>query len=275
MIRRPHARELIAGIADDPTFGPVIVFGRGGKAVEIIDDRALALPPLDLALAHDMIKRTRVAAILADYRDVPRADIDAVALTLVKLAQLAADVPEVRELDLNPLLADEDGVMVVDARIRVEPDARQRPGQSNRRFAVAPYPKDIEEKIRIKDGSEVLVRPVRPEDEDMYHHFFETVPQNDLRLRFFAPVKAFSHAFLARLTQIDYARAYAVAAIKVDTHEMLGGVRLMMDANLTEGEYAILLGPNAKGQGLGWTLMKMMIEHGRRISACTRSRARC
>jgi len=265
MIKRPHGRELIAGIADDPTFGPVIVFGRGGKAVEIIEDRSLALPPLDLALAHDMIKRTRVANILEYYRDVPRANIDAVALTLVKLAQLAADVPEVRELDLNPLLADEDGVMVVDARIRVEPDSRQRVGQSNRRFAVAPYPKDLEQTIRIKDGSEVLVRPVRPEDEEMYHAFFETVPQNDLRLRFFAPVKAFSHAFLARLTQIDYARAYAVAAIKVDTGEMLGSVRLMMDADLTEGEYAILLGPKAKGQGLGWTLMKMMIEHGRRL----------
>lgn len=265
MIKRPHGRELIAGIADDPTFGPVIVFGRGGKAVEIIEDRALALPPLDLSLAHDLIKRTRVSNILEYYRDVPRADVDAVALTLVKLAQLAADVPEVRELDLNPLLADERGVMVVDARIRVEPDPKQRPGQSNRRFAVAPYPKDLEQTIFTKDGTEVLVRPVRPEDEEMYRAFFETVPQDDLRLRFFAPVKAFSHAFLARLTQIDYARAYAVAAIKVETGELLGGVRLMMNADLTEGEYAILLGPKVKGQGLGWTLMKMMIEQGRRL----------
>ena len=265
MIRRPHGRELIAGIADDPTFGPVIVFGRGGKAVEVIDDRALALPPLDLSLARDMIRRTRVAKILEDYRDVPRADVDAVALTLAKLSQLAADVPEVRELDLNPLLADERGVMVVDARIRVEPDPRQRPGMPNRRFAVAPYPKDLEKSLRLKDGTLVIVRPVRPEDEDMYRAFFETVPQNDLRLRFFAPVKAFSHAFLARLTQIDYARAYAVAAIKVETGELLGGVRLMMNADLTEGEYAILLGPNVKGMGLGWTLMNLMIEDGRSI----------
>ncbi|MFO1115030.1 MAG: bifunctional acetate--CoA ligase family protein/GNAT family N-acetyltransferase [Beijerinckiaceae bacterium] len=263
MIKRPHGRELIAGIADDPTFGPVIVFGRGGKAVEIIEDRALALPPLDLSLAHDMIRRTRVANILEFYRDVPRADVDAVALTLVKLAQLAADVPEVRELDLNPLLADESGVMVVDARIRVEADPKQRPGQANRRFAVAPYPKDLETTLRLKDGTVVIVRPVRPEDEEMYRAFFETVPQNDLRLRFFAPVKSFSHAFLARLTQIDYARAYAVAAIKAETGELLGGVRLMMNADLTEGEYAILLGPLVKGQGLGWRLMEMMIDYGR------------
>jgi acetyltransferase len=265
MIKRPHGRELIAGIADDPTFGPVIVFGRGGKAVEIIDDRAVTLPPLDLSLANDLIRRTRVANILEDYRDVPRADIDAVALTLVKLAQLSADIPEVRELDLNPLLADERGVMVVDARIRVEADPKQRAGRPNRRFAVAPYPKDLERTIQLKDGTDVLLRPVRPEDEDMYRAFFETVPQNDLRLRFFAPVKSFSHAFLARLTQIDYARSYAIAAVKVETGELLGGVRLMMNADLTEGEYAILLGPSMKGKGLGWRLMQTMIDYGRSV----------
>jgi acetyltransferase len=104
MIIRPKARELIAGIADDPTFGPVIVFGHGGTAVEVINDKALALPPLDLALARDLIARTRVSRILKAYRDVPAVDETAIALVLVKLAQLAADVPEIREVDLNPLL---------------------------------------------------------------------------------------------------------------------------------------------------------------------------
>ena len=102
MILRPKARELIAGIADDPTFGPVVVFGRGGTAVEVIDDKALALPPLDLKMAHELIARTRVSRVLKAYRDVPAADENAIALVLVKLAQLAADLPEVRELDLNP-----------------------------------------------------------------------------------------------------------------------------------------------------------------------------
>ena len=265
MIKRPHGRELFAGIADDPTFGPVIVFGRGGKAVEVIEDRALALPPLDLSLAHDMIRRTRVSSILKEYHDVQRADVDAVALTLVKLSQLAADIPEVRNLDLNPLLADESGVMVVDARIAVARDAAQRHGQSNRRFAVAPYPKDLEAHIVLKDGTKVFVRPVRPEDEDTYRSFFESVPADDLRLRFFAPVKSFSHAFLARLTQIDYARAFAIAAIDEATGALLGGVRLMMNADMTEGEYAILLGPNMKGKGLGWMLMQRMIDYARLI----------
>ncbi len=265
MIKRPHGRELFAGVADDPTFGPVIVFARGGKAVEVIEDRALALPPLDLSLAHDMIRRTRVSSILKEYHDVKSADVDAVALTLVKLSQLAADIPEVRNVDLNPLLADETGVMVVDARIGVAADPIQRAGQSNRRFAVAPYPKDLEAHVALKDGTNVLLRPVRPEDEDMYRAFFETVPADDLRLRFFAPVKSFSHAFLARLTQIDYARAFALAAIDEASGVLLGGVRLMMNADLTEGEYAILLGPSMKGKGLGWLLMQRMIAYARRI----------
>lgn len=265
MIKRPHGRELLAGIADDPTFGPVIVFGRGGKAVEVINDRALALPPLDLSLAHDMINRTRVKRILKEYHDVQRADVDAVALTLVKLSQLAADIPEIRVVDLNPLLADEQGVMVVDARVGLEADPLQRPGELNRRFAVAPYPKDLERHIVLKDGARVFLRPVRPEDEDMYRRFFESVPAGDLRLRFFAPVKSFSHAFLARLTQIDYARAFAIAAVDENSGVLLGGVRLMLNADRTEGEYAILLGPGMKGKGLGWLLMQYMIDYARRM----------
>ena len=121
MVVRPKARELILGLADDPTFGTVVVFGRGGTAVEIINDKALALPPLDLQLARDLIERTRVSRLLRAYRDVPAVKQDAVAMVLVKLAQMAADIPEIRELDINPLLADETGVLAVDARVAVGP----------------------------------------------------------------------------------------------------------------------------------------------------------
>ena len=121
MATRPKARELILGLADDPTFGTVIVFGHGGTAVEIINDKALALPPLDLQLARDLIGRTRVSRLLRAYRDVPAVKGDAVAMVLVKLAQMAADIPEIRELDINPLLADEAGVLAVDARVSVGP----------------------------------------------------------------------------------------------------------------------------------------------------------
>jgi acetyltransferase len=263
MVVRPKARELIAGIADDPTFGPVIVFGRGGTAVEVIGDKALALPPLDLKLAHSLIARTRVSRVLKAYRDVPAADTDAVALLLVKLAQLAADLPELRELDLNPVLADQTGLIAVDARVAVAPLAAAPRGPAGHpRFAIRPYPKEWERHAAMRDGTKILVRPVRPEDEPLYGPFFAAVTEQDLRLRFFAPIKEFGHRFVARLTQIDYARAMAFIAIEESSGQMLGVVRLHADANYEHGEYAVLVRSNLKGRGLGYLLMQMMIEYG-------------
>jgi acetyltransferase len=261
MISRPKARELIAGIADDPTFGPVIVFGRGGTAVEVIDDKALALPPLDLNLAEALIARTRVSRILRAYRDVPAADVTAVALVLVKLAQLAADIPEVKELDLNPLLADKNGVIAVDARIAVERREPLHKGPGHPRFAVAPYPTEWQRRLALPDGTPILVRPVRAEDEPMFRDFFAKVRTDDLRLRFFAPLKEFSHVFIARLTQIDYSRAMALVAIDEASGEMLGAVRIHSDANFDKGEYGILVRSDLKGRGLGWLLMQLIIAY--------------
>ena len=264
MILRPKARELIAGIADDPTFGPVVVFGQGGTAVEVINDKALALPPLDLKLAHDLISRTRVSRVLKAYRNVPAADESAVALVLVKLAQLAADLPEVRELDLNPLLVDENGVIAVDARISIKPIAKtHRAGAGHPRFAIRPYPKEWERHAQLKDGTAIFIRPVRPEDERLYGPFFEGVAEQDLRLRFFASIKDRSHAFFARFTQLDYARAMAFIAIEETTGKMLGVVRQHASANYETAEYAILVRSDLKGRGLGWLLMQMIIEYAR------------
>ena len=221
MIVRPKARELIVGVADDPTFGPVIAFGQGGKAVEVISDKALALPPLNLDLAHGLIARTRVSHILKAYRNVPAADEGAIELLLVKLSQLVADFPEIREIDLNPVLADETGVIAVDARMSVAPVEMLHPGLSgNPRFAIRPYPSEWERHIKLRDGTAAFVRPVRPEDEPLYPPFFAAVTPADLRLRFFAPVKDFSHTFIARFTQIDYARAMAFIALDEATGAM-------------------------------------------------------
>lgn len=263
MAVRPKARELIAGIADDPTFGPVIVFGRGGTAVDVIDDKALMLPPLDLRLAHELIGRTRASRMLKAYRDVPAADERAVALVLVKLAQMAADIPELLELDINPLLADRDGVIAVDARIALAPVKRLHKGRGHPRFAIFPYPVEWERTITLSNGNTAFVRPVRPEDEAMFRRFFEQVSTEDLRLRFFSAVRHFSHEFIARLTQLDYARSIALAAIDPDTGEMLGAVRLLADANYDTGEYGIMVRSDLKGAGLGWRLMRIMIEYAR------------
>jgi acetyltransferase len=264
MIVRAKARELIVGVADDPTFGPVIVFGQGGTAVEVISDKALALPPLDLALARRLIARTRVARILKAYRNVPAADERAIELLLVKLAQLVADFPEIREIDLNPVLADETGVIAVDARVSVAPVEKPRGSPSGHpRFAIRPYPKEWERYATLRDGTALLMRPVRPEDERLYGPFLAAVSREDLRLRFFAPVKDFSHAFIARFTQIDYARAMAFLAIDEASGEMLGVVRLHADAAYERGEYAVLVRSDLKSRGLGWLLMQMIVDYAR------------
>jgi acetyltransferase len=263
MMVRPKARELILGLADDPTFGTVVVFGRGGTAVEIINDKALALPPLDLQLARDLIERTRVSRLLRAYRDVPAVKPDAVALVLVKLAQLAADIPEIRELDINPLLADEAGVLAVDARVAVGSVDRKFGGSGPANFAVRPYPSQWQRHLEVKDGWRVLARPIRPEDEPVIHEFLRHVTSHDLRLRFFAPMKEFTHEFIARLTQLDYARAMAFVAFDEATNEMVGVVRIHSDSIYETGEYAILLRSDLKGKGLGWALMQLIIEYAR------------
>jgi len=265
MIVRPKARELIVGVADDPTFGPVIAFGQGGTAVEVISDKALALPPLDLDLARSLIGRTRVSRILKAHRNVPAADERAIELLLVKLSQLVADFPEIREVDLNPVLADETGVIAVDARVSIAPFDKPSRGVrgGNPRFAIRPYPTEWIRHMKLRDGRAILVRPVRPEDEPLYPPFFAAVTPEDLRLRFFAPVRHFSHAFIARFTQIDYARAMAFIAIDEATGALLGVVRLHADAQYESGEYAVLVRSDLKGHGLGWLLMQLIIEYAR------------
>ncbi len=265
MVLRPNGRELIAGIAEDPTFGPVVLFGRGGVAVEVINDKALALPPLDMGLARAQIELTRVSRLLRSYRDKPQADIDAVALTLVRIAQMSADIPEIMGLDLNPLLADENGVIALDARVELASCPGPVRAGANPRFAVAPYPRFQERTFVLRDGARIFARPARSEDEDMYRRFFQRISLEDLRLRFFAPIKDFNHVFIARLTQIDYARAFALCAIDETDGEMAGGVRVMHDPDETTGEYAVLLRSDFKGRGLGWALMKSAIDYARGV----------
>jgi acetyltransferase len=263
MVLRPKARELILGLADDPTFGTVVLFGHGGTAVEIINDKALALPPLDLQLARGLIERTRISRLLRGYRDVPAVKEDAVAMVLVKLSQMAADIPEIRGLDINPLLADEAGVLAVDARVSAGRVALKFGGSGPANFAVRPYPSQWQRHIEVKDGWRIFVRPIRPEDEPLIHELLRHVTGHDLRLRFFGPMKEFSHEFIARMTQLDYARAMAFVALDEATGEIVGVVRIHSDSIYETGEYAILLRSDLKGRGLGWTLMQLIIEYAR------------
>jgi acetyltransferase len=259
MIRRPKAIELIAGMSVDPTFGPLLMFGAGGTAVEVVRDTAHALPPLDLKLAHDLMRQTRVWRLLQGYRDRPAADGAAIAEALVRLGYLVARHPEVREVDINPLLADETGIVALDARVRVE-DPTGRPRVP---MAIRPYPSEWVAEAGIEALGAVRIRPIRPEDESLYTAFFARLTPEDRRLRFFTAGPDLSHRFLARLTQIDYAREMAFVAVAEATGELLGVVRFVADPDYVQGEYAILVRSDLKGRGLGWRLMQHMIAYAR------------
>ena len=192
MIVRPKARELIAGIADDPTFGPVVVFGSGGTAVEVINDKALALPPLDLKLAHDLIARTRIVAPAQGLPRRPGGGRGGVALVLVKLAQLAADLPEIREVDLNPLLADETGVIAVDARVAIAPvdSAQTRRASGIRALRSGPIRRNGSGTSRCGRHARSSCGRSGRRTRRLYPPLLlRASPQEDLRLRFFAPVR--------------------------------------------------------------------------------------
>ena len=261
MIARGATRELILGLADDPTFGPVVVFGHGGTAVEIVKDKALALPPVDMNLARDLVSRTAVARLLQAYRDVPAVPPDAVPLTLVKLSQMAADLPEISGLDINPLMADGDGVLALDARVAIKVPEKLFAGRT--RLAIRPYPAEWERQLQLLNGLTFNVRPMRPEDEPAITAFLARVSREDLRLRFFHTMKEFSHSFVARLTQLDYARAMAFVATDAASGEIVGVVRLHSDSRYETAEYAILLRSDFKGKGLGWALMQLLIDYAK------------
>ena len=257
------AHELIVGIAEDAVFGPVILFGQGGTAVEVVQDQAVALPPLNLVLAHELMAGTRVFRLLQGYRDRPPAALDAIALTLVKVAQMAADLDQIAELDINPLLADAAGVVALDARIRIAEPVRRGTG----RFAIRPYPKELERTLALPNGREFFVRPIRPEDAPAFRRMVEerTEPE-DRRLRFFAVVRTLSPELCARLTQIDYEREMVLVAIEpgVPAEDSFGGVvHLAADPDNERAEYAILVRSDLKGQGLGTELMGALIDYAR------------
>ena len=173
--------ELIVGAYEDAQFGPVVVFGHGGTAVEVRGDTVLGLPPLNFALAHAMIARTRVFKLLSGYRGLGPVDLNATALTLLRVSQLMIDVPEVVELDINPLFVDANGATALDVRVRVA--RAERLGAA--RLAISPYPSELEESVTLDDGQVLLLRPIRPEDEPALRAAFEKLTPEEIRMRFF------------------------------------------------------------------------------------------
>jgi acetyltransferase len=263
MLKRPNAVELILGAAEDPVFGPILMVGHGGVAAEVIDDKALALPPLDPVLAEDALSRTRVDRLLRGYRDRAPAARGAVGEAMIRLSQLIADVGEIAELDINPLLVDAEGVVALDARIVVRQPAHgdERAG----RFAIRPYPVELESDIEHR-GERLRVRPIRPDDEALLQRFVRHVSAEDIRLRFFGPLRELTHEMAARLTQIDYDREMAFLLLDGprDDEELLGVGRLAADPGFEQAEFALLVASDRQRRGYGELLLRHVLAYAKR-----------
>lgn len=253
MIERPGAYELIAGVTTDPTFGPVILFGQGGTAVEIVKDESLELPPLNTALARAQIERTRISALLKGYRDRPAADIDSVVNVLVQLSRIVAEHAEIQEIDINPLLCDCNGVIAVDGRVRL----RAATGPCTSRMAIQPYPQRFESEIRLDDGLAYAVRPIRPEDEPAFRRFADEIDDCDLWHRFFEPLRERTHETVARLSQIDYDREMTLVAWEGE--RIAGLVRALADPDFDAAECAVIIRADLREKGLATKLLQALV----------------
>ena len=261
LVRRAQAQELIVGASMDRVFGPVILFGQGGTAVEVLADRAVALPPLNVPLARALVARTRVAKLLAGWRDTPAVNQDALHGALVAVSQLLADVPEIAELDINPLIANFEGVVALDARIRL---SRDRPAGAEH-FAIRPYPAELVETLPW-DGRTLTLRPIRPEDEAQHLAFLERLDPEDIRMRVFYSRRSIERSELARLMQIDYEREMAFIAVAPGpdgVDETLGVVRAIADPDNLDAEFGVIVRSDLKGRGLGRLLMDKLIRYQR------------
>ncbi|MDP1740286.1 bifunctional acetate--CoA ligase family protein/GNAT family N-acetyltransferase [Polaromonas sp.] len=253
MAHRPGAHELIVGIATDAVFGPVILFGAGGTAVELNRQHAVALPPLNSLLARDLVAASGLSTLLAGYRGNPPADEQALLATLLKVSQMACDLAWLVELDINPLLVDERGVLAVDARIKL----RRVPAKERSRLAIRPYPTALEEQVELA-GQALLLRPIRPEDGQRLLAFYAGASPGDMRLRFFMTRREVPHSELARYSQIDYDREMTFVAI-VDQADaapvMVAEARAVCDPDNRVAEFAIQVATDWQGKGLGRLLL--------------------
>jgi acetyltransferase len=245
--------ELMLGIKRDPLFGPVLLFGSGGIFAEIIADRVLALPPLNRQLIRRMVEETRIARLLRGYRNKPPLDMAKLETMLLQLSQLAVDIPEVAELDINPLLVKNGLPLVVDARILLQP----APAESPLHLVISPYPSQYEVCTVTRSGQRLTIRPIHPEDAEPFVELFKTLSPTSVYYRFFRHMRALSPELLAMLTQIDYDRHLALVAFdEGETPErMLGVARFIADPDLNHTEFSIMVGDPWQGQGVGAALL--------------------
>lgn len=254
MVQRPHSHELAVGIAEDPTFGPVLMVGAGGKSVEIVRDRAFGLPPVDSGFARQMVDATRIAKLLHGYRDEPPAAIDGIVGVLCALSAIATDLPDLLELDINPLLVDPSGVIALDARIRIS----ERPVTRNR-LAICPPPTDWSADLVTRGGEAIHVRPASPADTELVAALFRAVDPQDLRIRI-GTARGLSPGQIGDMLDVDYSRAVTFLAIGGDG-AAIAAAYIERTPDEDEASVSISVRKDRKGRGISWTLMEHVLRY--------------
>jgi acetyltransferase len=263
MIVKPNGRELMIGVTTDPVFGPVITFGAGGTAVEIMSDRAVALPPLNNFLVKDLIHDTRIAKMLGAFRNMPPANMTALEDVLLRVSEMVCELPLLQEMDINPLILDENGALAADARVIVE--YRTPSDDRYAHMAIYPYPTHLVEQWQLADGTNITIRPIRPEDARIEQRFVQDLSDESRYFRFMSSMHELTEAMLVRFTQIDYSREMALIAVTREQYKEIeqGVARFSINPDGETCEFALVIADNMHGKGLGQKLMVSLMEAAR------------
>jgi acetyltransferase len=263
MYRSSNGRELMIGIIRDPVFGPVISFGSGGTNVEVMGDSAISLPPLNQRLALDLIQRTRVSKMLGEFRNMPAADMDQLIEVLLRVSSMACELPWIQEMDINPLIMDENGIVAVDARIVV--DYPKPSTDPYNHLAIHPYPAHLVKQVQLNDGTDIVIRPIRPEDAEIEADFVRDLSTESKYFRFMNSLQELSQEMLVRFTQIDYHNEMALIAVKSNgtSEEQIGVARYTTNLDKKSCEFALVVSDRWRGRGIAHHLMRRLMQVAR------------
>jgi len=263
MHRSSNGRELMIGIIRDPVFGPVISFGSGGTTVEIMGDSVISLPPLNNRLATDLINRTRVSKMLGEFRNMPAVDTTQLIDVLLSVSSVACELPSVQEMDINPLIIDDKGIVAVDARIMV---AYPKPSTDPyHHLAIHPYPVQLVKHVQLNDGTDIIIRPIRPEDAEIEAAFVRELSDQARYFRFMGSIHELSQEMLVRFTQIDYHNEMALIAVRQldGVEEQIGVARYVTNPDKTSCEFALVVSDKWQSKGIAHRLMRGLMDVAR------------
>lgn len=263
MVKKRNGRELMVGIVSDPVFGPIITFGAGGTAVEVLSDRAVSLPPLNQHLVENLINGTRVSRMLGAFRDLPPVDMEALETLLLRVSEMVCELPWIKEMDINPLIIDESGALAADARVIIGTG----PVSADRyaHMAICPYPAHLVSHWQLDDGYDVTLRPMRPEDAELVQSFVRDMSEQSRYFRFMDAMRELSPAMLSNLTQFDYDREMALVATVVEGGReiQIGVARYAINPDGRSCEFAVAVADDWHSHGIGHKLMSRLMEVAR------------